>query len=78
MNRIAAYSTAALLLLAATAADNPSPACDVTLRPAWAQLDTIPNKCCKICRKGKACGDTCIAKDKTCHKGKGCACNAEV
>lgn len=32
-------------------------------------------KCCKTCTKGKACGDTCIAKDKTCHKGKGCACN---
>lgn len=32
-------------------------------------------KCCKICRKGKACGDSCISKSKTCHKGPGCACN---
>ena len=31
--------------------------------------------CCKICKKGKACGDTCISKSKTCHKPKGCACN---
>ena len=31
--------------------------------------------CCKICRKGKACGDSCIAVDKVCHKGVGCACN---
>lgn len=31
--------------------------------------------CCKICRKGKACGDTCIARDKICHKGPGCACD---
>ena len=31
--------------------------------------------CCKICSKGKACGDSCIARWKTCHKGKGCACN---
>lgn len=31
--------------------------------------------CCKTCRKGKACGDSCIARDKVCHKGKGCACN---
>lgn len=21
-----------------------------------------------ICKKGKACGDSCIAKDKVCHK----------
>ncbi len=31
--------------------------------------------CCKVCKKGKACGDSCIARDKECHKGKGCACN---
>ena len=31
--------------------------------------------CCKICTKGKACGDTCIRRDHTCHVGPGCACN---
>lgn len=31
--------------------------------------------CCKTCSKGKACGDSCIARDKACHKGKGCACD---
>jgi hypothetical protein len=31
--------------------------------------------CCKICKKGKACGDSCISKSYTCHKGKGCACD---
>ncbi|HEX8379616.1 MAG TPA: hypothetical protein VF619_03580 [Allosphingosinicella sp.] len=31
--------------------------------------------CCKICKAGKACGDSCIARDKPCHKGKGCACD---
>ena len=31
--------------------------------------------CCKICRKGKACGNSCIARNKTCHKSGGCACN---
>ena len=34
-------------------------------------------QCCKICSKGKACGDTCIRKDYTCHVGRGCACNQE-
>ena len=37
--------------------------------------DEFSTKCCKICVKGKACGNTCIARDKTCHVGKGCACN---
>lgn len=40
----------------------------VTAKPA--------SGCCKICTKGKACGNTCIARWKTCHVGPGCACNA--
>jgi hypothetical protein len=39
--------------------------------PVYAQT------CCKTCRKGKACGNSCIARWKTCHKGVGCACDAE-
>ncbi len=31
--------------------------------------------CCKVCRKGKACGNSCINKSYNCHKGVGCACN---
>jgi len=31
--------------------------------------------CCKTCKAGKACGDSCISRDKECKKGKGCACN---
>jgi len=31
--------------------------------------------CCKICTRGKACGNTCISQDKVCHVGPGCACN---
>ena len=31
--------------------------------------------CCKICHAGKACGDSCISRDKECHKGRGCACD---
>ena len=36
---------------------------------------SLQQYCCKICSKGKACGDTCIARDRTCHVGPGCACN---
>ena len=32
--------------------------------------------CCRICSTGKACGDSCIARSLTCHKGFGCACDA--
>jgi hypothetical protein len=31
--------------------------------------------CCKVCSAGKACGNTCISRDKTCHVGQGCACD---
>jgi len=36
---------------------------------------TAPGGCCKICKDGKACGDSCISRSDTCHKGQGCACD---
>lgn len=36
----------------------------------------FPAACCKQCSKGKACGDSCISRDKQCHKGIGCACDS--
>ena len=47
-----------------------------------AQADEAPtctprSQCCKVCHKGKACGNTCIRADYNCHKGAGCACDAE-
>jgi hypothetical protein len=36
-----------------------------------------PSQCCRICTKGKACGDSCINVSFTCHKGRGCSCNAD-
>src|SRR5204863_437811 len=39
---------------------------------------TAPNGCCKICKTGKACGDSCIAKSDTCNKGVVCsACSLD-
>lgn len=35
----------------------------------------LAQACCKMCSKGKACGDTCISRDKNCHVGSGCACD---
>jgi hypothetical protein len=33
-------------------------------------------QCCKTCRKGKACGNSCISRSYTCNKPPGCACDA--
>jgi len=35
----------------------------------------VAQACCKVCKKGKACGDTCISRDKQCHTPPGCACD---
>jgi hypothetical protein len=41
-----------------------------------AHVSTPPaQSCCKICTVGKACGNTCISRSKTCHVGQGCACD---
>ncbi|WP_128292020.1 hypothetical protein [Afifella aestuarii] len=45
--------------------------------PVPAEMTSIPvqpTACCKHCSKGKPCGDSCIARNKECHKGPGCAC----
>jgi hypothetical protein len=57
----------ALALLAAAAT--------LTLGPSAYDSCAAHGGCCRICTTGKACGDSCIARSKTCHKGKGCACN---
>lgn len=32
--------------------------------------NNLTAECCKVCTKGKPCGDTCISQDKTCHLTK--------
>lgn len=39
------------------------------------QSTAVGQYCCKTCTVGKACGNTCISRDKTCHVGAGCACD---
>jgi len=45
-------------------------------------FDTIPEEllfaqggCCRTCSKGKACGNSCISRNYTCHQPRGCACD---
>ena len=35
----------------------------------------VYQSCCRVCTRGKACGNSCIAADKICHQPPGCACN---
>lgn len=43
-----------------------------TLPPASSGGDS--GGCCKMCSTGKACGNSCISKNYTCHQPPGCAC----
>jgi hypothetical protein len=45
--------------------------------PPASSVECIPREQCKVCRKGRACGNTCIRADYDCHKGQGCACDEE-
>ena len=55
----------------------PSALVDTTQLRAEAPRSCVPrDQCCKVCSKGKACGNSCIRRDYTCRKGSGCACNA--
>ena len=53
----------------------------LTAQGVWGLVEKLRGEnvlkasCCKTCRKGKACGDSCISKSKSCHAGRGCACN---
>lgn len=49
------------------------PSADVPREP----VADDPTSCCRTCKKGKACGDGCIAHDAECNQPPGCACNAE-
>ncbi len=73
---------AAAIVLASSATLAAPPTVDLTsIREALSPKLTIENMtpipiqgCCKRCSKGKPCGNSCIARSKSCHKGPGCAC----
>lgn len=62
---------ASLIIAAASLAVGPATVSCAS--PAYAESGFA--SCCKVCKKGKACGNSCISRDKECHKGKGCACD---
>lgn len=38
--------------------------------------DSAHVACCRICVRGKACGNACISRSYECHRPPGCACDA--
>ncbi|KIG17141.1 putative secreted protein [Enhygromyxa salina] len=53
---------------------------DAAPRGAKPTAQTVPAEpservCCRVCKKGKACGDSCIAATSNCTKPSGCACD---
>ncbi len=73
---------AALIALGVLAAGPAGAADEKSMPPqSWQLLLPEPPSAvlaagCKTCRKGKACGNSCISRTKTCHKPPGCACDA--
>ncbi len=54
----------------------PAPAVDVNVFSNSSSDSSSTQSCCKICTTGKACGNSCINRNYTCHQPPGCACNA--
>lgn len=55
----------------------PSHARSAKSRPAAVEAPppvVVERECCRYCDVGKPCGNTCIARNKTCRVGRGCAC----
>ena len=73
--QLAALAIIALLGFAAAPSLALSASGDSAADAVSYSIDLAPRECCKICRKGKACGDSCIARDKKCYKPPGCACD---
>ncbi|MEM7789105.1 MAG: hypothetical protein AAF594_15410 [Bacteroidota bacterium] len=36
--------------------------------------DSVAMPCCRVCVRGKPCGNTCIARNRECRSPPGCAC----
>jgi hypothetical protein len=77
LSSAAVAETTVLDIAPAQSTDGSQPSVDL-----WSQILKARNSavlysaaCCKVCSKGKACGDSCISRSYTCRKGTGCACD---
>ncbi|NBB82766.1 MAG: hypothetical protein GVY28_05105 [Alphaproteobacteria bacterium] len=58
-----------------TAIPDGSPVSPAAMTPWTAEQVDVAQRCCRICRVGKACGDSCISRSYRCHQPPGCACD---
>ncbi|MBP5979074.1 MAG: hypothetical protein KA748_02610 [Halomonas sp.] len=49
--------------------------CDLAFDAMPDELAFAQGGCCRVCKKGKACGNSCINRDYTCRQPRGCACD---
>lgn len=72
-----ALGFAGLLFLGSGTLLHQAPARRASINQSIDPTDAVPidGECCKVCHKSKACGNSCIARDKTCHQPPGCACD---
>src|SRR2546426_11499194 len=54
----------------------PSPSEEDTPSSKNGKAKETVHPCCKYCRKGKACGNSCVNRTHPCHQAAGCACDA--
>lgn len=46
--------------------------------PNLTPMPTQGQGCCRVCTRGKPCGDSCIARNKTCRKGHGAPADGQI
>lgn len=56
----------------------PTSTAGMAMPPPGVEGDAGGEQCCKVCTKGKACGDSCIGRQLACSDPPGCACDARV
>jgi hypothetical protein len=66
----------AALLLAAAHLDARADQATLMTKPLPMSTAEAPQQCCRMCKKGKPCGDGCISAERQCKKEQGCACSA--
>lgn len=45
------------------------------ISPASNLSEPSASSCCRVCTKGKACGNSCISRALQCRQPPGCACD---
>ena len=74
--QIARAVALALLLVMVPGIDARADQAPLMTKPLPMSTAEAPQQCCRMCKKGKPCGDGCISAERQCKKEQGCACSA--